>query len=331
MEEALLLDSSESNCINDCTSAELAPRLIPEFIVALLRGCDLVKSWPSITTANYQMFLRRLFRHKCEVCFPIQFKGIKINSLYLFQEYDIANPFNTDTDFHSLSLRTKVVILNYLCDFRLDSADVELITNGFEANSLRIEPLGYDSNGSIYWYFFGTRLYREDFRKSSSSKRGSDRIWQVICFSEQDWQNLENKFKASRSRKELALHKILSEDFLPNIPVLFKAKEAERRRRYVYKNYYPILLSPTDICDSFSRLFQRRSSLRVKKQTERQKDKLSDDNLPILSEDDSDNKLSHSEKYLEEKKKQFIAKSKIREKIQNDRALRAQRRLEAKP
>lgn len=118
-----------------------------------------------------------------------------------------------------------------MCDFRLDSADVELSTNSFKADSLRIEPLGYDSNGSVYWYFFGTRLYREDFCKSNSGKRKSERIWQVICFTEQDWQNLANKFKNSKFRKESALLKILTEDFLPNIPELFKAKEAERRRR----------------------------------------------------------------------------------------------------
>lgn len=153
----------------------------------------------------------------------------------IFQEYNIENPFNADTDFHTLTLKTKVLILNYLCDFRLDSADVELITNDFEPNSLRIEPLGYDSFGSVYWYFYGTRLYREDFRKSHSSKKdvATSRVWQVICFSEQDWQNLANKFKHSKSRKEIALYKTLTEDFLPDIPVLFKAKEAERRRRQV--------------------------------------------------------------------------------------------------
>lgn len=80
-----------------------------------------------------------------------------------------------------------------------------------------------------------------------------------------------------------------------------------------------------------SRLFQRRSSQRVKGLIERQKNKkVDEDNLSNASGDDSDSKLSHTEKYLEEKKKQFIAKTKIRQKIQNDRAERAQRRLEAK-
>lgn len=67
LEEALLLDSSENNSIDDSTSVEFAPRLIPELIVSLLRGCDFLKPWPNITTSNYQMFLRRLFRYKCEV------------------------------------------------------------------------------------------------------------------------------------------------------------------------------------------------------------------------------------------------------------------------
>lgn len=76
--------------------------------------------------------------------------------------------------------------------------------------------------------FLGTRLYREDFHKP---KGHSQRIWQVICFTEDDWHNLANKFKNSKSRKEQNLFKCLIENFLPNIPLIFKAKEAERRRR----------------------------------------------------------------------------------------------------
>lgn len=88
------------------------------------------------------MFLRRLFRQKCA-------------------ESNRTNPFNTDIDFQFLPLRTKVQILHALCDFRLDSEDVLESLKNLEADSLRVEPLGYDENDSAYWYFYGTRLYRE--------------------------------------------------------------------------------------------------------------------------------------------------------------------------
>ncbi|XP_013189404.2 uncharacterized protein LOC106134010 isoform X1 [Amyelois transitella] len=222
LEEALLTDGTE----------ESASSLLTELIVRLLNGC---LGNNDISAFNYQMYLRRLFRRKC-------------------QETGRYNPFNTDIDFQFLPLRTKVEILYALCDFRLEAEDVFDLFKNLEAESLRVEPLGWDDNSSAYWYFYGTRLYREDIIKKSkgknkkkkskeSKKRGwfygddwlddddTERVWQVVCFTEEDWSHLTEKFSKATSKVEKELYRSLSQNFLPEIPRLFQEKERLQRKR----------------------------------------------------------------------------------------------------
>ncbi|CAH0402010.1 unnamed protein product [Chilo suppressalis] len=222
LEEALLTDGTE----------ESASSLLTELIVRLLNGC---LGNNDISAFNYQMYLRRLFRRKC-------------------QETGRYNPFNTDIDFQFLPLRTKVEILYALCDFRLDAEDVFDLFKNLEAESLRVEPLGWDDNDSAYWYFYGTRLYREDIirkpkgkskkkRSKESKKRGwfygddwldddeTERVWQVVCFTEEDWTHLTEKFSKATSKVEKELYRSLSQNFLPEIPRLFQEKERLQRKR----------------------------------------------------------------------------------------------------
>ncbi|KAG6452471.1 hypothetical protein O3G_MSEX007658 [Manduca sexta] len=221
LEEALLTDGTE----------ESASSLLTELIVRLLNGC---LGNNDISAFNYQMYLRRLFRRKC-------------------QETGRYNPFNTDIDFQFLPLRTKVEILYALCDFRLDAEDVFDLFKNLEAESLRVEPLGWDDNDSAYWYFYGTRLYREDTLKKSKSKKkrkgkdskkrgwfygddwldddDTDKVWQVVCFTEEDWAHLTEKFSKATSKVEKELYRSLSQNFLPEIPRLFQEKEKLQRKR----------------------------------------------------------------------------------------------------
>ncbi|XP_018057788.1 PREDICTED: PHD finger protein rhinoceros-like [Atta colombica] len=252
LEEALLTDGGTEG------------RLLQELIVKLLEGCLPNDTRNDISTFNYQMFLRRLFRKKC-------------------QEYKCENPFNTDVDFELLPLRQKVEILRALCDFRLDAEDVEQSLSNLDSDSLRVEPLGHDRKNSAYWYFYGTRLYREDYIDTSNSashkqkskprdkkrkKRrnrvakeeqeeeekeetslinngndGRESVWQVVCFTQQDWSRLVEKFRDSEYDTERKLYRTLSEDFMPEIPKLFDLKEKQQRRKLLQRNSSRVLRS----------------------------------------------------------------------------------------
>ncbi|KYN44995.1 Cat eye syndrome critical region protein 2, partial [Trachymyrmex septentrionalis] len=252
LEEALLTDGGTEG------------RLLQELIVKLLEGCLPNDTRNDISTFNYQMFLRRLFRKKC-------------------QEYKCENPFNTDVDFELLPLRQKVEILRALCDFRLDAEDVEQSLSNLDSDSLRVEPLGHDRKNSAYWYFYGTRLYREDYIDTSNSashkqkskprdkkrkKRrnrvakeeqeeeekeeaslinngndGRESVWQVVCFTQQDWSRLVEKFRDSEFDTERKLYRTLSEDFMPEIPKLFDLKEKQQRRKLLQRNSSRVLRS----------------------------------------------------------------------------------------
>lgn len=187
--------------------------LVPELIIRLLKGCSaLQKVAVEITHSNYQMFLRRFLRQQCRLS-------------------NTENHFDTDVDFQSLPVRKRLLILYDLIHFRLDSSDVPNILKKLESDCLRVEPLGYDSKESSYWYFYGTRLYREDKPPGKKSAGNNKSIWQVICFTEEDWKNLTAKFQSSSDPKERKLYNILKKNFLPKLPKLFHERECLRRRK----------------------------------------------------------------------------------------------------
>lgn len=244
---------------------------LSDLLCSLLQGCYQRRD---ITIESFGSYLEDIINYRWEL------------------EEGKPNPLK-EHSFEVLPPRTQVELLHRLCDYRLDAADVFDRLKGLDADSLRVEPFGQDGTGALYWYFYGTRLYKEEpiqtpqytISKSSqysetyvpekkrrgrppkkkledilpteeaeeeeeeeereeSVKGDEDSIeqfkydkeqtrgaWSLACDTEEQWTSLAESIKDKISPQDRHLHRIITQNFLPEISNMIEHKEKEMKQK----------------------------------------------------------------------------------------------------
>ncbi|EDO49295.1 predicted protein [Nematostella vectensis] len=201
LEDALLLDGSKEDSYN---------RFLADLHASLLKG--LFTGNKDINADNFEPYLSEVLKIRWQ------------------DELGKPNPLS-ESPYRQLTTQQKVEILHDLCDFRLDVGDVPDLLKGLDADSLRVEPLGTDASGNVYWYFYGTRLYKET-PEENSEKKGPQ--WMLVCSTATEWEELAESFKKSKNRDEKMLYQTLSEDFVPEITKMIDTKVSTVYSHYLF-------------------------------------------------------------------------------------------------
>ncbi|KND02687.1 uncharacterized protein SPPG_01773 [Spizellomyces punctatus DAOM BR117] len=156
--------------------------------------------------------------------------------------------FAQGVDYVDLPLRSKVLVLHSLCERQFDNAErFRASLNTEEETEWRVEHVGSDAKGNVYWLFDDNRLYKEapapTIGKSRNQKKGklksgnkNDLPWELICSSMEEWQSFPERFKKSRSAVEKEFYLFLIEDALPKVLADLENKEKQRRVQEAMNN-----------------------------------------------------------------------------------------------
>jgi len=244
----LEIDEFESALLKQNTEDIFASTLVERLTVRLVIGC-LPMYASNIHEGNFSTYLRQLLQAKKE---EAEEDGY---------EFKFEDPFeeNEVEDFSDLDVKDQVKVIYQLTEFRLECEDVAAKLKDLDPEGLRIEPLGVDSDNVFYWYFFGTRLYKEvkPMKAKRPKKSKKDEIqkadeeeeeekaekeprdppgWYLACSSEGEWKDLVAKYKKSKKKQDKELYETLNDNFLPDILKMFDDQEKEERLKLLMAN-----------------------------------------------------------------------------------------------
>lgn len=312
--------------------------VLVELVIKLLKGYF---NNHKIGHDNWEQYLKKIFD-------ILWVSRLGLKSPFLVPDIDPETGVRVEksVSLNDLNIKQRSEVLYHLCELRLFNDDSSDVVANLVEDELRIpEPLGSDSRGNNYWYFFGTRLYRENpeavkkvelrfvalekynekklqerrekiineilnsrkddedlcvkeeeekkgpvrkrtkrefipgERSSSRNRKAVDRLavngtdststekkgpkrtekpepskakepeiepdpssscgvplsllteaWTCVCDSEEDWINLTESLKKSKSAPEVKLHNLLSKNFLPRVHEVFQELERIKQK-----------------------------------------------------------------------------------------------------
>jgi len=244
----LEIDEFESALLKQNTEDIFASTLVERLTVRLVIGC-LPMYASNIHEGNFSTYLRQLLQAKKE---EAEEDGYEFKFEDPFEENDVE-------DFSDLDVKDQVKVIYQLTEFRLECGDVAGKLKDLDPEGLRIEPLGVDSDNVFYWYFFGTRLYKEvkPMKAKRPKKSKKDEVekadeeeeeekvekeprdplgWYLACSSEGEWKDLVAKYKKSKKKQDKELYETLNDNFLPDILKMFDDQEKEERLKLLMAN-----------------------------------------------------------------------------------------------
>ena len=240
------IDELETALLREKNDDIFSSTLLDRLVIKLLTGC-LPMYASKIHDGNFSMYLKQLIQSKKEEA--------EEDDLI----YDFEDPFEKDEvdEFSDLSTVDQVRVVHQLTELRLHCDDVEKKLKDLDPEGLRVYPLGMDSDNVIYWYFFGTRLYKEvksKKKKSKKKKKGETSTnnssededdtdtaseapgWYLACSAQSQWNDLADKLKKSKKKADKELLETLNENFLPEISKMFAEKEREEKIKLLLAN-----------------------------------------------------------------------------------------------
>lgn len=142
--------------------------------------------------------------------------------------------------FNEIPLGEKIEIINSLCDYRLRCDDAVDALKEFSPDDLRLESIGEDSNGFIYWYFCGCRLYREDRDASHEIIRRTFRTAELkFRLLQLEKQRIFKEQEEKRKAKQLLAKQLAAEAREQSLKIKLQQEQQEEEQKPKIKKQKP--------------------------------------------------------------------------------------------